>query len=110
MRTLQQRLGCDHKAVFTTTDLELTRTARDALVADPQLLRFPRFFFREDAPFANVCFRTVRNWERRRPVPEAWRIGFETAESGEVTGAQDMLLGINAHVRNNMPFVLNGHV
>ncbi len=39
-------------------------------------------------------------------MPEAWRIAFETAEQGEVTGAQDMLLGINAHVQNDMPFVL----
>lgn len=106
MKALQARLGCDHKAVFTTTYLELTRTARDALVANPHLLRWPRFFFREDALFANVYFRTVRNWERGRPVPEAWRVAFETAESGEVTGAQDMLLGINAHVQNDMPFVL----
>jgi hypothetical protein len=106
MRELQARLGCDHKAVFATTYLELTRTARDALVADPGLLRWPQWFFREDALFANVYFRSVRHWERGREVPEAWRIAFETAENGEVIGAQDMLLGINAHVQNDMPFVL----
>jgi hypothetical protein len=106
MRALQERLGCDHKAVFATTYLELTRTARDALLADRGLLRWPKWFFREDALFANVYFRTVRRWEQGREVPGAWRIAFETAESGEVTGAQDMLLGINAHVQNDMPFVL----
>jgi hypothetical protein len=106
MRALQERLGCDHKAVFTTTYLELTRTARDALVAEPGLLRWPRWFFREDALFASVYFRTVRRWEQGGEVPAAWRIAFETAERGEVTGAQDMLLGINAHVQNDMPFVL----
>jgi len=106
MEALQERLGCDHKAVFTTTYLELTRTALDALVANPGLLRWPKWFFREDALFANVYFRSVRQWEQGRPVPEAWRIAFETAETGEVTGAQDMLLGINAHVQNDMPFVL----
>jgi len=106
MRALQARLGCDHRGVFATTYLELTRELRDALRRDPKLLRFPRFFFREDALFANVYFRTVRHWEQGREVPEAWRIAFETAESGEVNGAQDMLLGINAHVQNDMPFVL----
>ena len=106
MEALQERLGCDHKAVFATTYLELTRTAFDALVADPRLLQWPKWFFREDALFANVYFRSVRQWEQGRPVPEAWRIAFETAETGEVTGAQDMLLGINAHVQNDMPFVL----
>jgi hypothetical protein len=106
MRALQRRLGCDHKAVFTTTYLELTRTARNALIADPGLLRWPRWFFREDALFASVYFRSVRRWQQGREVPEAWRIAFETAEQGEVSGAQDMLLGINAHVQNDMPFVL----
>jgi hypothetical protein len=106
MRELQAQLGCDHRAVFTTTYLELTRQLRDTLLADRDFFRFRRFFFREDALFANVYFRSVRAWERGREVPEAWRIAFETAAEGEVTGAQDMLLGINAHVQNDMPFVL----
>jgi hypothetical protein len=106
MKALQEKLGCDHRAVFDTTYLELTRTARDAMKANPHLLQWPRWFFREDALFASVYFRTVRQWERGDQVPPAWRIAFETAQSGEVTGAQDMLLGINAHVQNDMPFVL----
>lgn len=106
MRALRERLGCGHRGVFATTYLELTKQARDALVADPGLLRWPKFFFREDALFANVYFRTVRRWDRGEEVPEAWRIAFETAARGSVTGAQDMLLGINAHVQNDMPFVL----
>lgn len=106
MVAMQNKLGCDHRAVFDTTYLELTRTARDALVADPAVLRFKKFFFREDALFANVYFRTIRMHERGGPVPEAWRIAFEAAASPDVAGVQDMLLGINAHVQNDMPFVL----
>jgi hypothetical protein len=44
--------------------------------------------------------------EAGQPVPEAWRIAFETAESGDANGAQDMLLGINAHVQRDMPYVV----
>jgi hypothetical protein len=106
MRRWQGRLGCDHRAVFTTTYLELTKELRDSLLANPHLLRWKRWFFREDALFANVYFRTMRRWERGDEVPEAWRIAFETAQSGEVTAAQDMLLGINAHVQNDMAFVV----
>jgi hypothetical protein len=106
MEALQARLGCDHKGVFATTYLELTKVLFEKVRANPAYFVFPRFFFREDALFANVYFRTVRAWELGKPVPPAWRIAFETAESGEVTGAQDMLLGINAHVQNDMPFVL----
>ena len=106
MKALRDRLGCDHKAVFATTYLELTKVLFGKVSADPGYFRWPSFFFREDALFANVYFRTVRRWEEGREVPPAWRIAFETAEQGEVTGAQDMLLGINAHVQNDMPFVL----
>ena len=42
MKALQARLGCDHKAVFTTTYLELTKTLRNMLVADPRMLRWPQ--------------------------------------------------------------------
>jgi hypothetical protein len=106
MRDAQDRLGCDHKAVFATTYLTLTKELRDQLRADPHLLHWKKFFFREDALFANVYFRSLRRWEDGREVPPAWRIAFETADDGEVLGAQDMLLGINAHVQNDMPFVL----
>jgi hypothetical protein len=106
MRALQERLGCDHKAVFATTYLVLTKALRDGMLADPHMLRWPRWFFREDALFANTYFRTVKRWEDGREVPPAWRIAFETADDGEVLGSQDMLLGINAHVQNDMPFVI----
>ena len=108
MEALRDRLGCDFKAVFATTYFELTKVLRSSVAADPEFFRWPKFFFREDALFANVYFRTVRAWEQGNfeKVPPAWRVAFETAESSEVLGAQDMLLGINAHVQNDMPFVL----
>jgi hypothetical protein len=106
MRALQAKLGCDHRAVFDTTYLELTKTARDAWLADANLLHFKRFFFREDALFADVYFRTVKAYQRGERVPAAWQIAFDTAKNPDTTGAQDMLLGINAHVQNDMPFVL----
>src|SRR4051812_4456646 len=37
MTALQTKLGCDHRAVFDTTYLELTRTASDAWKADAHL-------------------------------------------------------------------------
>ena len=104
---LQARLGCDHKAVFTTTYLELTKTLRDALVADPRhacLAAGSSFARTRCSPTSTSA--GAHAGSRGSEVPEAWRIAFETAEQGEVTGAQDMLLGINAHVQNDMPFVL----
>ncbi|MGH2951009.1 MAG: DUF5995 family protein, partial [Solirubrobacterales bacterium] len=106
MRAAQERFGCDHRGVFMTTYLELTRELRDTVLADREFFEFPRFFFREDALFANVYFRTLRHWEQGREVPEAWRMALTVARDGQVNAAQDMLLGINAHVQNDMPFVL----
>ena len=65
MRATRDRLGCDHRAVFATTYLELTKELRDRLRADPRLLRWKKFFFREDALFA----------ERVLPQPEAMGAG-----------------------------------
>jgi Family of unknown function (DUF5995) len=45
-------------------------------------------------------------YARGEPVDPAWQIAFDTAKSSDVNAAQDMLLGINAHVQNDMPFVL----
>ncbi len=106
LRALRDRLRCDHRAVFATTYLELTRELLKTVRADPRFFRWPRYFFFEDALFANVYFDSVRAWHRGGRVPAAWRIAFERAREGDLNGAQDMLLGINAHVQNDMPFVL----
>jgi hypothetical protein len=106
LRRLRDRLGCDHRGVFATTYLVLTRTLKRTLVEDPDLFRYPRYLFTEDAVFANVYFDTFAAWRAGEPVAGAWRIAFGTARSGNVNAAQDMLLGINAHVQNDMPFVL----
>ena len=106
LRDLQRRWGCDHRAVFATTYLELTRALRRVLRERPHFLRYPKYLYVEDALFANVYFDAIRDARRGRAVPEAWRIAFDAAGSADLNAAQDMLLGINAHVQNDMPFVL----
>ena len=108
LRTLRNRLGCDHRAVFATTYLELTKQIRDDMRAG--LVRRemidPKYLYTEDGLFANFYFKVIRARRRGEPIPEAWRIAFQAAEDGDRAGVQDMLLGINAHVQNDMPFVL----
>ncbi len=106
LKAARDRFGCDHRGVFATTYMTLTRTFRGMIIDDPHMVRYREYLFVEDALFANFYFRVLRAWDRGDPVPEAWRIALETAESGSVFGAQDMLLGINAHVQNDMPFVI----
>jgi hypothetical protein len=106
LRGAQERLGCDHRAVFATTYLVLTETFLKTLRREPDLVMDRKYLFREDALFANFYFRTLRTADRGGEVPPAWEIAFRTVESGEVNAGQDMLLGINAHVQSDMPFVI----
>lgn len=108
LRNLRDELGCDHRAVFATTYLTLTKQllsdVKSGLVERDYIS--PEYLYTEDALFANVYLRAVRGYERGDEVADAWRIAFETAERGDTGAVQDMLLGINAHVQNDMPFVL----
>ena len=106
MQSLQKRLRCDHRAVFATTYLELTRVLRQTLRKHPRFFKYSHYLYTEDALFADVYFNTFRAAGHRRAVPPAWQIAFDTARSGQVNAGQDMLLGINAHVQNDMPFVV----
>ena len=103
---LRDQLGCDHRAVFDTTYLELTQGLRATLDTDPGLIRYPDYLYTEDALFADMYFDSLHAWETGGPVPPAWRIAFQQASLGQITGAQEMLLGINAHVQNDMPFLI----
>lgn len=105
MTRLRDRLGCDHRAVFATTYLTLTKVLRRTLQTQ-HLYQHPHYLYTEDALFADMYFSTVHAYQRGAHVPQAWRIAFETAAQGNANGAQDILLGINAHVQNDMPFVI----
>ena len=105
MTRLRDQFGCDHRAVFATTYLTLTKVFRRTLQTE-HLYEHPHYLYTEDALFADMYFDTVHAWQRGGKVPPAWRIAFKTAANGEANGAQDMLLGINAHVQNDMPFVV----
>jgi hypothetical protein len=39
-------------------------------------------------------------------VPKAWRLAFDAARAGTGLVLQDMLLGVNAHVNNDLPLAL----
>ena len=106
MRAAQKAYGCDHRGVFATTYLELTKTFRTDLRTHRVAFAHRDYMYTEDALFADVYFNTMRTYAAGGPVAPAWQIAMDTAKSGDVYGAQDMLLGINAHVQNDMPFVV----
>ncbi len=106
LEALRDDLGCDHRGVFATTYLELSRELRRAFDEDPPFFQDSAYLQTQAVTFVDAyfdAFEAGRTGARSRP---AWRIAFETAESGQITGAQEMLLGINAHVQNDMAFVI----
>lgn len=98
--------SCDHDAVFALTYLrtteEFVRTTREY----PDFFDGARWVNHEDAVFAELYFRAYDRYQEGRPVPEAWRIAFESADSPNLTGIGDLLLGMNAHINRDLPYTL----
>jgi hypothetical protein len=42
----------------------------------------------------------------RASVPEAWRIAFDASRDKQVSGTGSLLLGMNAHINRDLPYVL----
>jgi hypothetical protein len=103
---IRRSFGCDHRAIFALTYERLTEAFKPFIARhvfdDPDRLIY------EDALFAQFYFDAVDADLHGRPVPEAWRLAFDANKHLDITGIQDMLLGINAHVQRDMPFVLAG--
>ncbi|MEA2481381.1 MAG: hypothetical protein QOJ07_3303 [Thermoleophilaceae bacterium] len=106
LRRARNRFGCDHRAVFADTYLLLTRQFKTTVKRNPRFFADQRWVETEDATFANFYTRMLADQRAGRPLPEAWQIAVDTAASGDANAAQDMLLGINAHVQRDMPYVL----
>jgi hypothetical protein len=98
---------CDHRAVFALAYLRTTQTykwARDL----PGFFADTAWVNHEDALFAEYYFNAYDNWAagRRTSVPAAWLAAFDAARDRRVTGAGDVLLGMNAHINRDLPYVL----
>ena len=103
LKARRDKLGCDHRAVFADTYLLLTKEMKRTIKRNPRFFSDNRWLIYEDVTFANFYFAVFK---RGAQIPEAWQIAFDTAASGDQNAAQDMLLGINAHVQRDMPYVL----
>ncbi len=94
-------LGCDHRAIFARNYQRLTQVLR-SYIARPRFFSNRRFLIKEDVLFARLFFRAYDGGF----VPEAWQIAFDAWRQGDTIGVQDLLLGINAHVQRDMPYVV----
>ncbi len=99
--------SCDHDAIFALAYLRTTEEYRRA-ASIPGFFEDVGFVNHEDAVFARYYFEAHDAWEAggHDEVPPAWRIALQAADGREVTGTGNMLLGINAHIQRDLPFVL----
>jgi hypothetical protein len=112
VREMQHRLNslarsCDHSAIFSLTYLIVTAEYRRT-IDNPTFFTDTRFVNHEDAVFARYYFDAFDAWRagHSADVPAAWAKAFQAAADRSVTSTGDLLLGINAHVQRDLPFVL----
>jgi Family of unknown function (DUF5995) len=98
---------CDHNAIFALTYLRVTEEYRRT-VQDPTFFQDTPFVNYEDGIFARYYFAAYDAWKggRTADVAPAWRIALDAARDRAVSANGDLLLGINAHVQRDLPFVL----
>jgi len=101
--------SCDHDAIFALSYLRTTQEYRRT-IEDPGFFEDTACVNHEDAVFARYYFEAYDAWHRgqRGDVPAAWRHAFAAADGRELTAAGNLLLGINAHVMRDLPYVLAG--
>jgi Family of unknown function (DUF5995) len=96
---------CDHDAIFSLTYLRTTEKFRDTL--DSIGYSDPSSILRQDALFADYYFRAYDAYHKGEgSVPAAWQMAFDAAAQRNVITGGDFLLGVNAHVNRDLPYVL----
>jgi hypothetical protein len=99
--------SCSHDAIFARAYVRMTQTygwARD----------IPGYY--QDVPFANHLDAVFAKYYtdayyayqsgNSASVPKAWRMAFDASKNKQVSGTGSLLLGMNAHINRDLPFVL----
>jgi Family of unknown function (DUF5995) len=103
-----QAQSCDHNALFSLLYLRVTETYRDEVGAPGDFFSDEAFVNHEDAVFAGYFFAAMDDYRsgHRDRVPAAWQIALDAARDKAVSGMGNLLLGVNAHVNRDLPYVL----
>jgi hypothetical protein len=66
------------------------------------------YFNHVDAVFARYYTDAYYNWQggNRAAVPQSWLTAFDAAKNKRVSGSGDLLLGMNAHINRDLPYVM----
>ena len=101
-----KKLGCDHDAIFAFTYLATTKTFLDTAydIGYEDLSSVVR----EDSLFADYYFLAYDAYVAGddESLPPAWKIAFDTSSNKQLFSFGNALVGISAHINNDLPQVL----
>jgi Family of unknown function (DUF5995) len=96
----------DRRCIFLTLYGVVSSEMREQVARNAFL--DSRWVHRYAVAFANLYREALEAYEAGRidDVPKAWRLCFDAARAGSGLVLQDLLLGVNAHVNNDLPLAL----
>ena len=99
--------SCSHDAIFARAYLRMTQTYRWSRDISGYYADVP-FANHQDAVFAKYYTDAYYNYRsgNRAAVPQAWQIALDASRGERVSGTGSLLLGMNAHINRDLPFVL----
>jgi hypothetical protein len=107
LAAVRDELGCDHRAPFPALYVRVQDALLHTVQDDPGFFAEPTWAARDlNAAFVSRYLDAYRADRDGQPVPDAWRIAFAAARTGQTNAAQDALLGANAHIQRDMPYAL----
>lgn len=93
----------DYRVVFHHVYLLMTKEMKKRLSSD--FFLDPVWMERVLVGFSHYYFKAVDAYETGHPCPPAWELAFRLASEKQTVVLQDALLGINAHINNDLPLV-----
>src|SRR3954469_25879168 len=99
--------SCSHNAMFALLYLRVTRHVWDSIWHNGDYFSDKGFMTHYGAVFGNYYFDGYDAWAKgSASTPTAWKIALDAAKNKQVTGLGNLLLGMNAHINRDLPFVL----
>lgn len=93
----------DHRAVFQRVYLRMTREMAVRLAGD--FFADPVWMEHVLVDFAGYYLDAIAAHDQSRPCAPAWQLALDVAARGDAFVLEDALLGINAHINNDLPIV-----
>ncbi len=94
----------DRRGVFVAAYLEVSEAVAAGLRSGA--FRDAVWAERYMTAFGSLYREALEAYDAGAACPKAWRIAFDAARRNETAALQDLLLGVNAHINNDLPLAL----